>query len=62
MRTNKKYPLPWDALANLSSDVPKINRKIMAVIGYQVERNRTQGLVTIHKLYNPCCAMLFTKA
>ena len=27
----------------------------MTVIGYQVERNGTQGLVTIYKLYNPCC-------
>ena len=31
------------------------------VIGYQVERKGTQGLVTIHILYNPCCTQCFSQ-
>ena len=31
----------------------------MAVVGYQVERNGTQWLATIHKSYNPCHEQCF---
>ena len=33
----------------------------MAVVGYQVERNGTQWLATIHKLYNPCHEQCFSE-
>ena len=53
----QNYPLPWDALANLSSDGPNINRKIWQLLDTKLKEMGHNGLLpfiscTIHVVHN----------
>ena len=53
----QKYPLPWDALANLSSDGPNINPKIWQLLDTKLKEMGHNGLLsfiscTIHVVHN----------